>query len=150
LEFQPVAVTEPGVDSLRRRGCGSTGAHATKEGEPFELEVPATSLDRLLGERLRKDDRALLKLDLESHELKALRGGAGILGLIETVLLEVAFFDIDHWGRPTFPEIASFMQDANFQLYDIASLSSRLGDERLRLADLLFVRRDSPLARDVP
>jgi len=148
LEFHAVAVTEPAVNSLRMVGCGTTGAYVAKEGEPAEIEVPATSLDLLLGAQIQSADRTLLKLDLESHELNALRGAVSTLRLVESVLVEVAFYDIENWGRSTFADIFGFMQQANFELYDIASLSSRPRDERLRMGDVIFVSRNSTLLSD--
>lgn len=147
-EFHAVAITENGVGSLRMTGCGSSGAYAVKEGESAELEVPATSLDALFSGRLRTEDRTLLKLDLESHELKALRGARAILPFVEAAVIEVSFYDINRWGRPVFAELLAFMIQARFELYDVVSLAGRPRDGRLRLGDVVFVRRGTPLVAD--
>jgi FkbM family methyltransferase len=147
-EFQNVAITEPGVASLRMTGYGSTGAYAAKDGEPAELEVPATSLDAIFAGRLRAEDRTLLKLDLESHELKALSGARKILPFVEAVVVEVAFYDINRWGRAVFSEVLAFMIDERFELFDIAALGGRPRDQRLRLGDVIFVRGGSFVVAD--
>ena len=71
----------------------STGADVTSTGEG-SVAVPASTIDALLGSRLRlaPDRRALLKLDLQGHELRALQGAVASLPSIELVLVEVSFF----------------------------------------------------------
>jgi hypothetical protein len=129
-------------------GCGSTGAYVAKEDEPAEVEVPAATLDVLFREKLERADRTLLKLDLESHEYEALSGAIEILPVVEALLVEVAFFDINDWGRPIFANVFDFVRDAGFELYDIASLSSRPRDKRLCMGDIVFVRSGTPLVTD--
>jgi hypothetical protein len=147
-ELHKTAITENGVSSLRMTGCGSSGAYAVKEGEAAEIEVPATSLDALFSGRLREEDRTLLKLDLESHELKALFGARAILPFIEAAMVEVSFYDINRWGRPVFAELVGFMTEVGFDLYDVVSLAGRPRDGRLRLGDVVFVRRGTSLVAD--
>ncbi len=147
-EFHKVGITEPGVASLRMTGGGTTGAFAVKDHEPADFEVAATTLDSIFAERIHADDRLLLKLDLESHELKALRGARSLLEVTEVVLVEVAFFDFENWGRPLFTEVLNVMSGAGFELYDFATLAGRPRDQRLRLGDVFFVRRGTLLCAD--
>jgi FkbM family methyltransferase len=149
-----VAVTEPGVARVRmhRGGSeGSTGAFVLAADEPFapDLEADAATLDQLFGSAVEPNDRALLKLDIEGHELSALLGSVRLLEVVEVVVSEVRFFDINRSGRPTFDDMAAFLAARGFQLYDFAMLAPRPRDKRLRLGDAIFVRRDSPLATDV-
>jgi FkbM family methyltransferase len=149
-----VAVTAPGVARVRmHRGGpeGSTGAFVIATGEPFaaDLETDAATLDQLFGSAVDRNDRALLKLDIEGHELSALLGAVRLLEVVEVVLSEVRFFDIHNSGRPSFDDVAAFLAANGFQLYDFATLGPRPRDNRLRLGDAIFVRRDSPLAADV-
>jgi FkbM family methyltransferase len=149
-----VAVTEPGVARVRMHRGGSeggTGAFVVAAGELFgaDLEPDAASLDQLFGSIIESNDRTLLKLDIEGHELPALHGAVGLLEAVEVVLSEVRFFDINGAGRPSFDDIAAFLTARGFQLYDFATLGPRPRDKRLRLGDAIFVRRDSPLAADV-
>jgi FkbM family methyltransferase len=149
-----VAVTEAGVARVRmhRGGSeGSTGAFVVAAAEPFaaDLEADAATLDQLFVSVVDRNDRALLKLDIEGHELSALRGSVRLLDAVEVVLSEVRFFDINRSGRPPFDDVAAFLAARGFQLYDFATLGPRPRDQRLRLGDAIFVRRDSPLAADV-
>ena len=129
----------------------TTGAFVIANEDRFDadLHAPATTLDALFGGRVRPADRALLKLDIEGHEIEALRGAADLLGAVEVIVSEVLFFDVNGAGRPLFGEVMTFLEARGFQLFDFASLSSRRRDQRLWLGDALFVRRDSALAADI-
>ncbi len=122
-----------------------TGAHVI-EDEAAATDVNARTLDEVLETKLDRDHRALLKLDLQGHELDALKGGTKLLRSIEVVLTEVSFYVQSR--IPIAAEIIAFMSSLGFVLYDIASLSGRPRDNRLREGDLVFVRQDSPLLED--
>ena len=136
LVVHPVAVTEPGVMRVRLigggDGGGATGAWVARldERAPDEIECPATTLDALLADRLAREDRALLKLDLEGHELTALCGSARMLPLVEVVLTELQLFEINDNQRPVFGDVMSALGERGFELYDIACLSPRPRDRR--------------------
>lgn len=154
--FHGVAVTEPGIASVRMvgggEGGGGTGAYIAGPGESggeAPIEVRATTLDELLAEGIAQSDRALLKLDLERHELEALLGAEALLKKIEAALIEVQFYDIERNGRPLFGDIARHMEARGFELFDFACLAGRGRDQRLQQGDALFVRRGSPLLEDV-
>ncbi|MBI3399839.1 MAG: FkbM family methyltransferase [Acidobacteria bacterium] len=147
-------VTEPGVARVRMHRGGdevSTGAFVIHAGdaEGADLEADATTLDALFGAKVGRGDRALLKLDIEGHEPEALRGAVRLLQNVEVVLTEVQFFDINRRGLQCFSDIAAVLASHGFELYDFATLGARRRDNRLRLGDPIFVRRDSPLAADV-
>jgi len=154
LTFYPVALTEPGVPRVRMigggAGGGGTGARiaSAHEWEADQIECPATTLDALFMDRVRREDRALLKLDLEGHEAVALRGAVRLLQVVEVVVSEVQFFQISDNGRPVFADMAGLLLDHGFELYDFACLSQRPRDFRLRMGDIVFVRRDSRLLAD--
>jgi FkbM family methyltransferase len=148
------AITSPGVTTVRmHRGGdpGNTGAFvfAESEGHALDLQAPATTLDALLAALVTGDDRALLKLDIEGHELEALRGATALLDLVEVLVCEVRFFDVNRSGRPEFAEVLAFLDARGFALYDFDMLSGRPRDLRLRIGDVIFVRRGSPLMEDV-
>lgn len=154
LSLHMIAVTRPGVDRVRMIGGGEagngTGAWVAGPGEqaPGEFECRATTLDDLFADRLSVHDRALLKLDLEGHERIALQGGTRLLRVIEAIITEVQFYDVGDKGRPTFADMLDFLRHRGFELYDFAALSGRSSDMRLRMGDVVFVRKDSPLWAD--
>lgn len=157
------AVSEPGVATARMLGSGAarhcTGAYVSQPGDDDReaaiesseaseaIEVPATTLDELFA-GIETADRALLKLDLEGHEMVALRGAKALLPKIEVVLTEVTFYPVEPNVRPVFADILRFFEDNGFALYEIVALASRPRDGRLRMGDVVFVRTDSPLVAD--
>lgn len=154
LTYHAVALTKPGTSRVRMIGGGDagggTGAWIARPGERAlgEVECPATTLDALLADRVTRKDRALLKLDLEGHEIAALTGGERVLISVEVVLTELQFYEINNNGFPVFSDMIRFLGDRGFELYDFASLSQRPRDMRLRMGDVVFVRKDSPLVAD--
>lgn len=153
-EVHRTAVTSPGVSAVRMHRGGdsdTTGAFVIGESEPFRVDVQArgATLDALLADRVGPDDRALLKLDIEGHELEALRGAVGLLGRVEVVVSEVRFFDVNGGGRPVFGEVMAYLESRGFALFDFASLGGRRRDQRLRVGDAVFIRRGSQLVDDV-
>lgn len=122
----------------------NTGAYVTTAGEAT-VDVPAATIDSLLGARLTLEHHALLKLDLQGHELRALRGAAASLPMVDVALVEVSFFQ---QGAPTIPEIVDFFDEKGFDLFDIVGLAGRTRDGRLRQGDFVFVRRGSVLSAD--
>lgn len=150
-----VAATAPGSPQVRMaRGGGeaSTGAFVMSDAHTFasDLTAAATTLDRLFAARVQADDRALLKLDIEGHEMEALRGATSLLDRVEVILCEVRFYDVYHAGAPAFGAVMSFLGERGFSLFDFASLSGRKKpDHRLWLGDAIFIRNGSPLGDDV-
>ena len=143
------ALTSPGVAGVRMKGGGSSGTSSgawicADEDQPGE-SCPATTLDELFADKVRPEDRCFLKMDLEGHEIKALLGADRLLTRTEFVLAETWF--IEHWdgGCPLFKDLLKTLVERGFEPYDIANLNGRPRDGRLHTADVLFVRRDSPL-----
>jgi FkbM family methyltransferase len=149
-----VAVSEPGVRSVHMVGAnGSSGAWVSPGPAVDSVELPAAILDDIIS--ISPEDRALLKLDLENHELAALRGAAKLLRDVEVVITEVSFYrpsgaagaaaGSSSWDEPVFADLVAFLRAQNMELYDFAALSSPLGNRRLRMGDAVFIHRDSPL-----
>ena len=125
------ALTAPGAAAVLMTlggDPGNTGAFVftAAAGHAVDLESPATTLDALFASTVTCDDRVPLKLDIE-----------------------VGCYDIHRSGRPEFAEVVAFPGARDFVLYDIDRLSSRPRDLRLRIGDVIFVRRGSPLVEDV-
>ena len=118
------------------------------ERDECEWSAPAATLDELIVERLRRTDRVLLKLDLEGHELQALEGARRLLPRVEVLLTEVQFYQVERNGLPTFADVATAVAREGFVLADVAALSARPRDGRLRLGDVIFARHDSPIRGD--
>lgn len=150
-QLHRTALSAPGVSVVQmHRGGDSSGAFVMTATDScaVSLTAPATTLDALFADVTARD-RALVKMDLEGHELTALQGASRLLEMAEVVISEVHFFDVYSTGRPTFQQLASFLDERAFVLYDIAALNGRTRDQRLRQGDAVFVRRGSPMAEDV-
>jgi FkbM family methyltransferase len=151
LDLHRLALTRAGVSSVELGGAGTTGAWIA-DGNSGDVAAtitcPATTLDALLGGAVQAADRALLKLDLEGHEVEALQGAADLLERVEVVLTEVAFWDLNHTGVVHFEEVWDRLRSAGFTLYDIAGLAGRRRDQRLMMGDVIFVRSGTPLVAD--
>ncbi|HSG32961.1 MAG TPA: FkbM family methyltransferase [Sphingomonadaceae bacterium] len=125
----------------------TTGAHIAPSGSGVAtVSVGVATLDALFESRLERSDRVLLKLDLQGWELEALKGATKSLPRVEVVLIEVSLYAQAY--EPPISAIVGFLDNAGFELHDIASLSGRFRDNRARQADLLFVNRRSDLCSD--
>ena len=85
-----------------------------------------------------------LKLDVQGHELEVLKGGSIALNNAELCLLEVSLLDIGE-GNPLLSDIVKFMNEQNFQSYDICQFMRRPFDKALYQIDMLFVKKESKL-----
>lgn len=151
MAYHPVALSTPGVASVRMTGTrGETGTYVlhAQENSPEGVDVPATTLDGLLADRVAAGDRTLLKLNCEGHEVPILCGWLSLLDSIEVIVSEAQFYDINSSRRPVFRDLLPFLGERGFEVYDFASLSPRQRDNRLQLGDVILVRCSSPLLAD--
>jgi FkbM family methyltransferase len=149
MTVHPYAVTTPGCAEVKFNLVGddgmSTGAQVALPGEQLshEMVLPASTIDALLERVI--EPGALLKLDLQGHEIEAMRGGAAVLRKVEVIICEVSFYPVNDNGRPVFADLFSFISGQGFVLYDFASLVGRYNDNRLQWGDVVFVRRGGQL-----
>lgn len=148
--YHPYALTSvPGIVSMICSDFPDTGAllgHSPARPTQKAVDVEATTLDNLFAAACKPSDRTLLKLDLQGHEMPALEGASRMLRSVEVVLVEIPFFG--GAGQPTVADIIGFFRRSGFDLFDIASLSGRPRDNRLREGDFVFVRQGSPISAD--
>jgi FkbM family methyltransferase len=143
--FHECALAErPGRIDMTATAEPSTGVHVAS-GREDAVSVAAQTLDALF-DSVTREDRALLKLDLQGYELHALKGGTTFLRSAEAILTEVSFYAQAY--EPPIASLVSFLNDGGFQLYDIASLGGRARDNRPRQGDFIFVRNGSQLLQD--
>jgi FkbM family methyltransferase len=126
----------------------STGAYIVPPADRVAANIPVdtSTLDRIFGSTVSAADRILLKLDLQGYELDALRGAVKTLKSVEIVLTEVSFFAQAY--EPSIVQLLTFFDQNGFDLFDVAALSARARDNRLKQGDLLFVKRGTSLATD--
>jgi len=61
---------------------------------------------------------------------------------------ETQFYEVERNGHPTLADLLTVLGERGFVLYDVAALASRPRDGRLRMGDVIFVRRGSALVGD--
>jgi FkbM family methyltransferase len=82
----------------------------------------------------------LLKLDVQGYELEALRGAAGLLARVDSVLVECSFREL-YAGQPLFDEVVAWLRGHGFALR-AGNLSSTDPDGAWVQGDFLFERAD--------
>lgn len=102
-------------------------------------EVPACSLDSLIGERNLLPPM-LLKIDVQGAEIYVLKGVAQSLPSIEMIVLEVLLFDIYQGMGPQLFDTVIHMQSNGFVVWDIFGMGYRPLDNALCQVDIVFVR----------
>jgi FkbM family methyltransferase len=129
-----------------------TGSSVLPENTRFPrsiVELPMTTLDRVLSGANQLPGPYFLKLDVQGFELEVLRGAEQVLVNTEAALLEVALLEYNA-GAPLFAEVVAFMAARNFVVYDVSGYFRRESDDALFVVDLLFVREASPLRSKKP
>lgn len=154
LTVHPGALAEqPCIPRARIAGEGETGGGAggrvarLGEWEPGAVECPATTLNGLLAGHVVREDRALLKLDLDGHELTTLLGARRLLDVVEVRLTELQFFDINA-RFAEFADVVGLLRTRGFEPYDLAGPLKGPRDPRLCMGGVVFVRRHTALSAD--
>ncbi len=130
-------------DGITHFALGETNSGIVNEASAGNtVEVSCTTLETLLNEHPQFKPN-FLKLDLQGHELPALKGAGARLQQFEVVLLEVSVIRIG--DVPSFSEMDQFMISQGFRVYDVIPQYYRPLDGALWQMDVLFVRNDSPL-----
>lgn len=106
--------------------------------EVAQLPVRTARLDVVLG-LVDLEPPVLLKVDVQGGELAVLKGAAGLLPGIDTVLVECSFAEL-YEGQPLADAVVRFLTGNGFALHSVGSLST---DKRGRpvQADFVFERR---------
>ena len=125
-------------------GTGSSVREELSDVPRTTVSYPMRTLDDIAGER-GIHEAQFIKMDLEGYEIEALKGAAGLLPKAEAVMLEVRFIQYNR-GAPIFDEVAAFMKDRGFALFDLFNFQ-RWKDNRLFTADAIFVKINSPLRK---
>ena len=109
------------------------------------VKVTSTMLSNELHKDLIKSKDNLIKIDAQGSEIKILNGLKDFIKNFEVVILEVSLHQYNK-GAPLFDEVLRFMDEKNFQFYDIYDLK-RLGENKSFLIqfDTIFIRKNSSL-----
>lgn len=124
-----------------------TGSHVLQNNNiGIETNRITSSLDTL-AENNHWPLPDFLKLDVQGFELEVLKGGSKALKSAEFCLLEITVLDIGG-GAPLLVEVVNFMQEHQFQAYDISQFIRRPFDKALWQIDMLFIKNNSKFITD--
>ena len=149
--YAVVAVSdeEGTAEMVTRKGITGSSFH-TKFAKGFDQrrKVPVTTLDKLVEER-NLPGPYLLKLDIEGHEMHALRGAPRTLEKTDMIIMEVSTWAEDHRrGRPSMMDLFRFMEESGFVFYEFAEPAFRPIDGALYMFDAVFVKTDCILRQE--
>ncbi len=108
----------------RYQGAGAAISHT--------VDTLKRRLDRAFAETI-----DVLKLDIQGHELEALRGAGRLLADIQVVLTEVEFTPL-YDGQPLFADIDAFMRSQGFRLFNLYDLWCH-PDGQITAGDAIYV-----------
>jgi FkbM family methyltransferase len=122
-----------------------TGSHVVDDTKAAEgiYKLKTETLDNLLAlQGFPLPD--FIKLDVQGYELEVLKGAEKAMTHAEICLLEISLMDIGG-QTPLLAEMVSYMNDKDFQAYDISQLMRRPLDKALYQVDMFFVKKNSDL-----
>ena len=103
-------------------------------------EVELTSLfDFLSSENI--SDVDILKLDLQGHELQAIKGMAEFINSVKLIFIEVQFLEI-YKDTPLFSEVETYLREKGFMFYQFYGLTRSPIDGRLLYGDAIFFNQN--------
>ena len=128
-----------------------TASHIKTEEEEMNnlINVPFSvtkTFDEIL-ETLQFPFPQFLKLDVQGHEIEVLKGAQKALTAAKVCMLEISLISLDE-GTPLAYDVMKFMDEADFQLYDISQFMRRPFDKALYQLDVLFVKKNSAWITD--
>lgn len=106
------------------------------------ITIPCTTLEAILLAQPHFTPN-LLKLDLQGHELQALKGAGGALSRFEVIITEMSVIPIG--GVPSFAEVNQFFERHGYRLYDVLPQYDRPLDGALWQLDAFYVHSGSSL-----
>lgn len=153
--LRTLAAEHPGQVELRACGLGDEDGELALGVTDFLWDssfayagrmartVPVRRLDTLVAEGLPRPD--FLKIDVQGFEARVVRGGREAVSGADLVLMECAFFPFCAEMR-TLDRSVAMMAELGFVPYEFVDFLRRPLDGAMGQCDLLFVRRDHPLA----
>ena len=134
------------LEIIKKPGFTSSGLdHDLSENDKIE-RCKILSLDTLI-EKYKIESNILLKLDLEGHELEALRGGKKNMNKIEVIVCEMSLWRHKNNKIASLYEMLDFFNLNNFNLIDIIELGYTAANNMMQQFDGIFLNKNSSLAK---
>jgi FkbM family methyltransferase len=80
----------------------------------------------------------LMKLDIQGHEVEALKGMGDMLGIVEVIITELNFYDL-YLKYLSFSELESCLAPYGFKFYDISHISKNPLNGRTDWVDIIYI-----------
>ena len=124
-----------------------TSSSVLKFGENIpSLKKRTRSLDNYIKEN-KIEAIDILKVDVQGYELNVLKGAISSLGMIEILIIEVSFLEI-YEKSPLASRIIKFLDENNFQIFDVVDFKYRPLDNNLFQVDMFFINKKSNIIND--
>ena len=123
---------------------GSSVYHETSHMPRDLRSMRVVKLDTLLQRHPAFAQANFLKIDVQGYELEVLKGSPRLCEHLDAIMLEVSLLAVNS-GAPSFLDVIIFMNSIGFQVFDFCG-EVRRTDGALWQVDLLFVRKDGPIA----
>lgn len=117
----------------------SPGSHLNYYPSVKFTELQETKLLTLDALDIPKSEVVYLKLDIQGHELNALKGGVKLLQQVKAIELEMST-DEPYQGQSTFFEVANFLNESGFKIFSFADAFRGINGQTIYI-DVLFVRK---------
>ena len=145
--YYKICLLSDTVDKYKFYNMGS-GSSIFEENTSHQRTIDTIKSSTLYSElpkNILNTQNNLIKLDVQGAELKILNGLNDMLNSFEIVILEVSLHEYNK-GAPLYLEVANFLDNNGFRLYDMFDLK-RLGKKKSFLLqfDCVFVKKSSHL-----
>ena len=100
---------------------------------------PMTTVDSIVAEHAKPDDRILLKSDTQGYDLEVIRGAAPALQRIAGLQIEVSLCPI-YQGQPDWRAIVDFLGRYGFEIHFVIPGYYSKAHRRMMEIDLVFFR----------
>lgn len=127
-----------------------SGSSMLKEVEGKSVDgtvrkIKTMPLDRILPDKI--TGSAVLKIDVQGTELSVLKGAENHLADFDVIIVEASLIS-SMKGGVEIRDIASYLHDRGFVIFDVIGATYRPLDGCLQQVDLVFVPEGSPLRSD--
>jgi FkbM family methyltransferase len=137
-----IALLSSKDDELVQFEMDETNSRIEKVSQVSSHKTSKTKTLTSIFERNKYPLPDFVKIDIQGHEIEAMKGGEQIIRNAEFVLLECTVLDLGN-NPPMINEVFNYMDALNFQLYDISQFMRRPSDKALFQIDALFIKKDS-------
>ncbi len=110
-------------------------------------EIEIRRLDQVFGGFCSRQNRVMLKIDVQGFEKAVLEGAGKTLNEVTVIQLEMSLVPL-YEQQPLFTEMIDYLSNKEFQLYSLENGFSNRHTGQLLQVDGIFVRQDASAAKN--